>query len=110
MEKADNAPQKPLAFNFELINTLYYRLIASDAAWDRYFARCGVTPFQVVYEDFADHYRETVVAILEYLKIPVPDDIGIGKRRVAKMSDAQSEEWVKRYREMKERQSSNEKD
>jgi LPS sulfotransferase NodH len=109
MDKA-GTPQKPLTFNFELINNLYYRLIASEAAWDKYFAECGVTPFHVVYEDFTDHYRETVVAILKYLKIPVPDDIGIGKRRMVKMSDAQSEEWVKRYREIKEGQSSNEKD
>lgn len=93
--------QKELTFNFEHINTIYYRSLAQEVAWQKYFAARGVTPFKVVYEDFVDNYEQTIKDILNYLKISIPNDLGFHKRKLIKMADAQSDEWVERYLEIK---------
>lgn len=95
-------PQKQLTFNFDRIDLLYYRSVAQDVAWQEYFTKWGVTPFQVVYEDFVDNYEQTVKDIFDYLKIPIPGRLGTGRRKLEKMADSLSEEWVRRYREIKE--------
>jgi LPS sulfotransferase NodH len=102
--KSDKPPKKQLTFSFEHINSFHRKTLIQEVLWQNYFDKCGIMPFKVVYEDFVDNYEETIKEILNYLKIPVPNDLGIDKRKLLKMSDALSEEWVKRYNEIKLRQ------
>jgi LPS sulfotransferase NodH len=49
-----------------------------------------------------DNYEKIVKDIFDYLKIPIPDRLGTSRRKLEKMADSLSEEWVRRYREIKE--------
>lgn len=88
-------------FNFNRIDFLYYRLSAAEDAWGQYFVQAGVKPFHVVYEDFIESYDDTVNAILDYLRIPVPANHTFAPPRLQKMADATNEDWVQRYNEMR---------
>lgn len=97
-----NAPaHEELVFHFEAIDHLVQRLNAHEKAWQRYFARCGVQPFTVVYEELSSSYEATSLNILRYLHIPVPRNLKFGKRHMNQQANALSEEWVRRYKEIK---------
>jgi LPS sulfotransferase NodH len=97
------SPQIKPTFNYNRIDFLYHRILAAEDGWHRYFKDAGVTPFKVVYEEFIATYEETIGAILDYLKIPVPANHIIAPRKLKKMADATNEEWVQRYNQMKTR-------
>ena len=89
-----------LRFDFHRIRQLHHRIVAHELAWTRYFARHGVTPLDICYEDFTDSLDETLRRIVSYLGVEFPDDHRVGPGKMVKMSDEISEEWVERYREM----------
>jgi LPS sulfotransferase NodH len=100
-------PLPPLAqpplFDFAAIDGLVQATIAHDAAWQRYFAMCSVTPLTVVYEELVEAYKETALRILRYLQVEIPPALMFGPRLMQKQADTQSEEWVQRYLEIKNR-------
>lgn len=90
-------------FDYNMIEGLRQELERSDAEIQQYFTSCGIQPFEVVYEDFVDSYEETALQILDYLHIPVPENLALGKERVLqKQTNAQSEEWLQRYYQFKQ--------
>jgi LPS sulfotransferase NodH len=99
-EKIDK--DRELAFNFKDIdNLLHDVVIDNDVAWQCYFDACGIEPLKIVYEDFCQDTDTAAIEILEYLGIPLPDDLEFSKRRLLKQSNPLTEEWVQQYREMK---------
>ena len=66
-----------------------------------YFERAGIEPFEVVYEEFLETYESTVLAILRHLDIAIPEGMDIAPPRLRKLGDELSEEWARRYRELK---------
>ena len=89
-------------FNFEAIDALTQALVLRDASWQEYFLESGSVPFVVVYEDFVEAYAETVAQILQFLGVPAPQDLTSNVARLQKQADELSEEWVQRYRELKQ--------
>jgi trehalose 2-sulfotransferase len=79
------------------------RLTSFEAEWRRFFETAGVEPLEVVYEDFVESYEATIFAILRYLEMPFPEDMRLAPPRLLKQSDELSEEFVRRYREIKSR-------
>lgn len=101
--RADSPPAgQELEFKFEAIDHLVQEIVRREASWQEYFTACGVTPYVVVYEDFVGTYEDTARAILGFLAIPVPNDLVFGERRLQKQADSLSEEWVQRYRDLKQ--------
>ena len=94
-------PSSKLTFNFNRIDFLYYRILAAEDAWHRYFIQSGVKPFRVVYEEFIANYDETVGSILDYLRIRIPANHSFARPKLKKMANDTNEEWVQRYNEMK---------
>jgi trehalose 2-sulfotransferase len=94
------ARQEP-KFDFEKVDFRRRRLEESDAGWQKFFAQHDITPFNVVYEELVHTYEETAINILDFLGIPHPDTIEFGPRRLQKLADKQSEEWVASYLEIK---------
>ena len=90
-----------LVFHFEAIDHLVQRLKAHEEAWQDYFADCGAQPFTVVYEELAGEYETTALNILRYLHIPIPRNLVFGERRMKQQANALSEEWIRRYNEIK---------
>ena len=89
------------SFDFEQIDRWFTRFTKDEASWCRYFATVGLEPFEVVYEDFIGTYESTVLDILRYLNIPIPEGMKIAPPRLCKLADELSEEWALRYRALK---------
>ncbi len=94
-------PVEP-TFDWEAIDGLRGWLVEGDAFWRNYFATNDIQPLTVVYEELAQHPYSTAVEILQYLEVPVPDELSFGKWQHEKQADALSEEWVQRYQERKQ--------
>ncbi len=96
-------PATEPVFDFAAIDTIVQATVAHDAAWQQYFAACGVQPLTLVYEDLVASYEESVLRVLTYLEVVLPPQVAFGPRRMRKQADAQSEEWVQRYLELVQR-------
>jgi LPS sulfotransferase NodH len=94
--------EQELVFNFAAIDHIVQRITEHDAAWRQYFACTNIQPFTVVYEELVHTYQETAIALLKYLRIPVPDHLTFAPRTMQRQSNALSEEWVQRYRAIKQ--------
>jgi trehalose 2-sulfotransferase len=90
-------PEQELVFNFAAIDHLIQHITEHDIAWQQYFARTGIQPFMVVYEELVHTYQETAIAILRYLHIPVPEQLTVAPLTMQRQANALSEEWVQRY-------------
>ena len=99
-ELAPTTMKKP-AFSFQQLDFMVRELEAYDAAWQRYFAVHAIRPYIVFYEDFIEHYQATVLNIMSYLCIPVPERIHFTPRLLRKQADEESEGWVHRYHDLK---------
>jgi len=95
------APAPTPPFDFDQIDRWVKRFTKDEANWRRYFETLALEPFEVVYEEFLGTYESTVLAILRYLNIPIPDGMKIAPPRLRKLSDEVSEEWAHRYRALK---------
>jgi LPS sulfotransferase NodH len=102
-EAAPVATRKPV-FSFQQLHFMVHELEAHDAAWQRYFATHDIHPYIVFYEDFVEHYEETVLNIMRYLHVPVPREAQFAPRLLRKQADAESEEWVQHYHDLEKRQ------
>jgi LPS sulfotransferase NodH len=91
-------------FDFKTIERLRRGLEEDEVEIQQFFTTCRVQPFKVVYEDFVGTYEETVFQILDYLQIPIPEQPVFGERKLKKQANEQSEEWVQRYYEMKQKE------
>jgi trehalose 2-sulfotransferase len=99
---ADSSPRpmgKP-AFSFQLIDLMAYELEAQDAAWERYFKKYNIQPFVVVYEELVANPEKTALQILRELGIPT-EQVTFAPNRLKQQADAESEEWVQRYYNLK---------
>jgi LPS sulfotransferase NodH len=90
-----------LSFNFEQIDRWVRRFTEDEANWCQYFETTGLEPFEVVYEDFSGTYESTILAILRFLSIPIPEGMQIQPPRLHKLADEVSEDWARRYRAQK---------
>jgi LPS sulfotransferase NodH len=100
-ETAATAPALVPPFDFERIDEWVTRLTEFDSKWRRHFKWMGVEPFEVAYEDLAANYESTVRNILGYLDLPVSAGLEVAPPRLEKQADDITEEWVRRYQELK---------
>lgn len=84
-------------YDFQRIKDEVGELEAYDTAWNMWFARQEITPLRIGYERLASNPAAILISICEALGVQPPsvDDIRPG---VAKLSDATSFEWMRRYR------------
>jgi LPS sulfotransferase NodH len=99
---AAGAAKEP-SFDFEQIDRWVTRFTRDEANWCRYFDTARLEPFEVIYEDLLGTYESTVLAILHYLKIPIPNGMRFAPPRLRKLADGVSEEWAGRYRALRRR-------
>ncbi len=98
------APTQVPTFDAVALDRIIYQIEAHEAAWAGYFKECGVQPFEVVYEELVHshaQYEEIIRQVLHYLDISIPHSLTIPETRYKKQADDSSEEWVKRYLQLK---------
>ncbi|QYJ17260.1 hypothetical protein Rxycam_03102 [Rubrobacter xylanophilus DSM 9941] len=100
-EEEDEEEGVRLRFSFAAIDHLKLRIDEHNAAWRNFFRGCGVEPVEVVYEDFVRDYEGTVVRVVRELGIPTPEGVRVVRPRMRRQSDGLSEEWARRYLEIR---------
>jgi LPS sulfotransferase NodH len=93
-------PHRPL-FSFPLINELLQQNVMSESVTSDYFAQIGVVPLTVVYEDLALDPVKTMIAVLTYLDVEIPDDFSLAPPRMSRQTDVVNDDWVRRYHSRK---------
>lgn len=96
-------PQAP-RYDFDLIAQQLKELERHDAAWLAWFEDQGIAPLKVEYECLAAEPADAVGRICAELGVPAPDPARM-KPGVAKLADALSLDWMRRFRAEAGRQS-----
>jgi LPS sulfotransferase NodH len=87
-------------FDPQLIDRCLNEIRQEDEVWAQFFARSGVEPFRIEYEELCRAYRSIISAVLDFLKIRLPRKAVIGQPTTVRQADAISREWERRYREL----------
>ena len=90
------SPQEAV-YDFHRIKRELAELEAYEDAWNIWFAAQGITPLRIGYERLSSDPAATLVSICEALGVRAPnvEDVRPG---VAKLADATSRDWMRRYR------------
>lgn len=87
---------------FEAIDHLVQENVIQDALWGDYFAANDIAPLVLVYEDFIHDFEGTVRRVLDYIGVPMPDEMSIPQPKLKQLADVRTEAWVQRYRREKQ--------
>jgi len=85
-------------FDRLLISQCLKEAAEEESIWSAFFARIGVEPFGVEYEELCRDYETTIHAVLDFLEISLPRRIKIGQPATIRQSDGLSDEWEHRCR------------
>ena len=97
-QNAERAGGDHLTYSDAAIAHLIRDIEDHEFGWRAFFRECGVEPFDVVYEEFAGRYEDTIRDILRHLGVPEADTIAIEQPTRRKQSDDLSRRWADRYR------------
>ncbi|MGR6318175.1 Stf0 family sulfotransferase [Micromonospora soli] len=68
-----------------------------NAAWEAWFASCGIRPHLVRYEELDADMIATTRSILDFLGLDPPEGVAIAARH-QRQADELNQQWIKRYR------------
>ena len=91
-----NAASGEPQFNFDLIASCREDARREEMIWSQFFARIGVQPFRVEYEDLSENYAGSIAAVLKFLKIRAPRRSYLQPVTV-RQTDGLSREWEERF-------------
>lgn len=89
--------QQTTIFDYAFIEYLRRRFVAGDAAWEAYFRRYGIEPLKLFYEDLADDFAGTAVAVLDFLGLSLPENVTLQNSRLQKQANQINEVWERQY-------------
>jgi LPS sulfotransferase NodH len=89
-------------FDFVLIDHFYRQILIGEEGWANFFESFGIKPLRIVYEDAVESYEKTVLTVLNYLEIPLPESLSLGQHKLQKQADELNEKWTDRYQEIKQ--------
>jgi trehalose 2-sulfotransferase len=87
----------PPEYSKELIEGCLADLAKQELEWERWFASNQVTPFRVVYEDFAADRAGTIRSIMESLGVQNDEPAKVELPPVERQSDSTNKEWIARF-------------
>jgi LPS sulfotransferase NodH len=73
-------------------------IIAHERRWAEFFARSGVVPLEIRYEDMVAAHEKTVQRVLDFLGITLPPDTVLPQPRLKKQADEVTERLAEEYR------------
>ncbi|TPL86746.1 Stf0 sulfotransferase [Mesorhizobium sp. B2-3-14] len=89
------SPGEP-RYDFQRIRDEVAELEAYDSAWNTWFAEQDITPLRIGYERLSSSPAATLISICQALGVQSPNT-GDVKPGVAKLADATSLDWMRRY-------------
>ena len=90
------------AFDPGLIDDCLVSATRAEELWAEFFARNQLDPLAITYEELCSDYRGTVTRVFDFLRIRPPRHIDLGAPRTVRQADALTEEWVGKYRALRE--------
>ena len=84
-------------FDPDLIEQSLHEAERQDQLWDCFFRRIGIEPFEVEYENLCRDYESTVRAVLNFLKIKLPNGTRVGPPVTTRQADEISRVWEERF-------------
>ena len=90
------AAREPV-YSHKAIAHLVRYLTEHEDQWSTFFARGGLFPHTVLYEELIENWDETLRHTLRYLEIPGADAIELPDPPLQRQSGGRSREWVERY-------------
>lgn len=84
-------------YDHRAIAHLVRYLTEHEDQWSTFFARAGLLPHAVLYEELVEHWDETLRRALQYLELPGGDDVALPAPPLQRQSDERSREWVERF-------------
>jgi LPS sulfotransferase NodH len=91
---------EPVAFDFRAIDHCVSLASDYERRWESHFLRSGLTPLEIVYEEFTRSFDSTLRKALGHLGIN-HDDLPEQEPELEPLADQTTLEWAQRYREMK---------
>lgn len=85
------------AFDAVAIRRLMDTIEQHNAAWEAWFASCGVRPHRVSYEDLEHDMVALTRGIVEFLGVEAPDRISAVVARHQRQADELNRRWIKQY-------------
>jgi LPS sulfotransferase NodH len=73
------------------------RLTADEWHWVSYFARGGIEPLVITYEQLVADYDTTIRSVLGHVGVDAPSHIGMAAPEVIAPTDARSTRWREEY-------------
>jgi len=68
-----------------------------EALWEELFANMRESPHRLDYEDLVHDVEGSVLAVMRFLGIELPDGLRVPSPTLERQSDSLSEQWVRRY-------------
>jgi LPS sulfotransferase NodH len=97
-QNAERAAGAHLTYSHAAIAHLIRDIEDHEFGWRTFFRECGVEPFDVVYEDFAASYEDTLREILRHVGIAEADTVPIATPNRRQQADDLSQRWTERYK------------
>ncbi|HET9418395.1 MAG TPA: Stf0 family sulfotransferase [Chthoniobacterales bacterium] len=96
-------PVRQAQFDPQLLARCISDIRREEEIWADFFARSGVTPFRVEYEELCRDYEPTIRGVLDFLKVRLPRRIKISSPVTVSQTDETSREWEERFLAMSSR-------
>jgi len=88
-------PEEP---DWGYIRFLEEQVISHERRWSEFFARSGIVPLEIRYEDMVLAYEQTVRRVLDFIGVQLPPGTSLPPPRLKKQADEESERLVEEYR------------
>lgn len=90
-------PKGEARYNAKEIASALARLAQNDSRWRAYFARNGIVPLRLRYEDLIADPRGAVAGVAELVRLEEAAEADLGLLGVGVQRDALNEEWRERF-------------
>jgi trehalose 2-sulfotransferase len=72
-------------------------VISHSLRWTEYFARSGIEPLRLRYEDLVDSPADTIQHVLDFIGVSLPPGAELPPPRLKKQADAETERLLEQY-------------
>jgi LPS sulfotransferase NodH len=96
----DHGNGREPVFDAAAIRRLLDTIEQHNAAWEGWFASCGLRPHRVSYEDLDRDKVAVARGIAEFLGIEAPDRVAAAVARHQRQADDLNRRWIKQYQDL----------
>jgi len=93
----DPSGRRQAEFDRDEIHRYLRRLERDAASWEELFERHSIEPYRLTYERLVAEREATLLEVLDFLGVSLPDGFRLDPPALERQADEQSDEWVARY-------------